>query len=325
MKNWKYFMMTSIVGSALMLGACGNGDKANESSKGASQTAESNANAESSEKLEGKISGDGSSTVSPIMEAIVEEYSAEQPKVQVSVGVSGTGGGFEKFINGETDFSNASRPIKDEEAAKLKEKKIDYTEMKIAYDGLSIVVNKENTWLKDATVKELKEIWIESGKEKKWSDINPKWPNEKIVYYSPGTESGTYDYFVNDILEGKDLVKSATLSEDDNVLVKGVESDKNAIGYFGFAYYLANKDKLQIVKVDGVEPTHDTIKSGEYTPLSRPLFVYVKNEAVKNNPVMYNFLEYTIKNAGAMAEAVGYVQSPEEDYTNDQKELEALK
>lgn len=318
-------MMTSIVGSALMLGACGNGDKANESSKGASQTAESNANAESSEKLEGKISGDGSSTVSPIMEAIVEEYSAEQPKVQVSVGVSGTGGGFEKFINGETDFSNASRPIKDEEAAKLKEKKIDYTEMKIAYDGLSIVVNKENTWLKDATVKELKEIWIESGKEKKWSDINPKWPNEKIVYYSPGTESGTYDYFVNDILEGKDLVKSATLSEDDNVLVKGVESDKNAIGYFGFAYYLANKDKLQIVKVDGVEPTHDTIKSGEYTPLSRPLFVYVKNEAVKNNPVMYNFLEYTIKNAGAMAEAVGYVQSPEEDYTNDQKELEALK
>ncbi|GEK32066.1 phosphate ABC transporter substrate-binding protein [Kurthia zopfii] len=325
MKNWKYFMMTSIVGSALMLGACGNGDKANESSKGASQTAESNANAESSEKLEGKISGDGSSTVSPIMEAIVEEYSAEQPKVQVSVGVSGTGGGFEKFINGETDFSNASRPIKDEEATKLKEKKIDYTEMKIAYDGLSIVVNKDNTWLKDATVKELKEIWIESGKEKKWSDINPKWPNEKIVYYSPGTESGTYDYFVNDILEGKDLVKSATLSEDDNVLVKGVESDKNAIGYFGFAYYLANKDKLQIVKVDGVEPTHDTIKSGEYTPLSRPLFVYVKNEAVKNNPVMYNFLEYTIKNAGAMAEAVGYVQSPEEDYTNDQKELEALK
>lgn len=318
-------MMTSIVGSALMLGACGNGDKANESSKGASQTAESNANAESSEKLEGKISGDGSSTVSPIMEAIVEEYSAEQPKVQVSVGVSGTGGGFEKFINGETDFSNASRPIKDEEATKLKEKKIDYTEMKIAYDGLSIVVNKDNTWLKDATVKELKEIWIESGKEKKWSDINPKWPNEKIVYYSPGTESGTYDYFVNDILEGKDLVKSATLSEDDNVLVKGVESDKNAIGYFGFAYYLANKDKLQIVKVDGVEPTHDTIKSGEYTPLSRPLFVYVKNEAVKNNPVMYNFLEYTIKNAGAMAEAVGYVQSPEEDYTNDQKELEALK
>lgn len=318
-------MMTSIVGSALMLGACGNGDKANESSKGASQTAESNANAESSEKLEGKISGDGSSTVSPIMEAIVEEYSAEQPKVQVSVGVSGTGGGFEKFINGETDFSNASRPIKDEEAAKLKEKKIDYTEMKIAYDGLSIVVNKENTWLKDATVDELKEIWIESGKEKKWSDINPKWPNEKIVYYSPGTESGTYDYFVNDILEGKDLVKSATLSEDDNVLVKGVESDKNAIGYFGFAYYLANKDKLQIVKVDGVEPTHETIKSGEYTPLSRPLFVYVKNEAVKNNPVMYNFLEYTIKNAGAMAEAVGYVQSPEEDYTNDQKELEALK
>ncbi|GEK33932.1 PstS family phosphate ABC transporter substrate-binding protein [Kurthia sibirica] len=325
MKNWKYFMMTGIVGSALILGACGNDEKSNSSSNSSSSSAESNASASDHEKLEGKLSGDGSSTVAPIMEAIVEEYSAEQPKVQVSVGVSGTGGGFEKFINGETDFSDASRPIKDEEAAKLKEKGIDYTEMKIAYDGLSIVVNKENTWLKDATVKELKEIWIESGKDKKWSDINSKWPNEKIVYYSPGTESGTYDYFVNDILEGKDIVKSATLSEDDNVLVKGVESDKNAIGYFGFAYYIANKDKLSVVKVDGVEPTHDTIKSGEYTPLSRPLFVYVKNEAVKSNPVMYNFMKYAIDNAGDLAESVGYVRSPDEDYSEDLTKLEALK
>ncbi|MEK4137773.1 PstS family phosphate ABC transporter substrate-binding protein [Kurthia sp. FSL E2-0154] len=323
MKNWKYFMMTSIVGSALILGACGNSNS--ESSKGSSTTSQTDAQAGENEKLEGKISGDGSSTVAPIMEAIVEEYSAVQPKVQVSVGVSGTGGGFEKFINGETDFSDASRPIKEEEAAKLKEKNIDYTELKIAFDGLSIVVNKENTWLKDATVDEIKKIWLEDGKEKKWSDINPKWPNEKIVYYSPGTESGTYDYFVNDILEGKDIVKSATLSEDDNVLVKGVESDKNAIGYFGFAYYVANKDKLQVVKVDGVEPTHDTIESGEYTPLSRPLFVYVKNEAVKNNSVMYNFTEYMVKNAGPMAEAVGYVKAPEDVYKEDLAKVEKLK
>lgn len=316
-------MMTSIVSSALILGACGKEDAAKDSASKANST--SNTSAESKEQLEGSISGDGSSTVAPIMEGIVEEYSATQPKVQVSVGVSGTGGGFEKFINGETDFSNASRPIKDEEAAKLKEKGIDYTEMKIAYDGLSIVVNKENTWLKDATVDELKKIWIEDGKEKKWSDINKAWPNEKIVYYSPGTESGTYDYFVNDILEEADLVKSATLSEDDNVLVKGVESDKNAIGYFGFAYYVANKDKLQIVKVNGVEPTHDTIKSGEYTPLSRPLFTYVKNDAVKNNPVMYNFVEYAIKNAGEMAEAVGYVKTPDSDYDKDLQSLSELK
>ncbi|MBQ0140341.1 MAG: PstS family phosphate ABC transporter substrate-binding protein [Kurthia sp.] len=318
MKSWKYVMVTTVVGSALFLGACGNDGDSNSQTK-------SNVSASNSEQLQGKLSGDGSSTVAPIMEAVVEEYAAEQPKVQVSVGVSGTGGGFEKFINGETDFSNASRPIKEEEAAKLKEKNIDYTEMKIAYDGLSIVVNKENTWLKDATVDELKQIWIEDGSEKKWSDINKDWPNEKIVFYSPGTESGTYDYFVNDILEGKDLVKNATLSEDDNVLVKGVESDKNAIGYFGFAYYIANKEKLQIVKIDGVEPTHETIKSGEYTPLSRPLFVYVKNEAVKENPVMYNFLAYMIDNSGDLAESVGYVKSPDSDYEEDKESLEKLK
>ena len=259
------------------------------------------------------------------MEAIVEEYANEQPKVQVSVGVSGTGGGFEKFINGETDYSDASREEKPEEAAKLKEKGIDYTEMKIAYDGLSIVVNKDNNWVKDLTVDQLKQIWLENGKDKKWSDINPKWPKEKIVFYSPGTDSGTYDYFVNDILEEKQLVKSATLSEDDNVLVKGVESDKNAIGYFGFANYLANKDKLKIVKIGGVEPTHETIKSGKYTPLSRPLFVYVKNSAVKDNPVMYDFMKYTLENAGDMAEAVGYVKTPDDVYKKDLAALEGLK
>lgn len=318
MPNLKYAMLTTVIGSALLLGACGEGTK--------SQTeTTSNASEANDKQLQGKIVGDGSSTVAPIMEAVVEEYAAEQPKVQVSVGVSGTGGGFEKFINGETDFTNASRPVKEEEVAKLKEKNIDYTELKIAYDGLSIVVNKENTWLKDATVDELKKIWIEDGMEKKWSDINKDWPKEKIVYYSPGTESGTYDYFVNDILEEKDLVKKATLSEDDNVLVKGVEADKNAIGYFGFAYYVANKEKLQIVKVNGVEPTHETIKSGEYTPLSRPLFIYVKNTAVKDNPVMYNFVDYTLERAGDLAEDVGYVKAPEADYTKDKASLDALK
>ncbi|MGM9968684.1 MULTISPECIES: PstS family phosphate ABC transporter substrate-binding protein [unclassified Rummeliibacillus] len=321
MKNWKYLMMTSVIGSALFLGACGNNDdSASKSNNGSTEQ-----KADASQKLEGKISGDGSSTVAPIMEAIVEEYANEQPKVQVSVGVSGTGGGFEKFIKGETDFSNASREIKDEEAAKLKEAGIDYTEMKIAFDGISIVVNKDNNWVEDLTVDQLKQIWLEDGKDKKWSDINPKWPDEKIVFYSPGTDSGTYDYFVNDILEEKQLVKSVTLSEDDNVLVKGVESDKNAIGYFGYAYYLANKDKLKVVKIGGVEPTHDTIESGEYTPLSRSLYVYVKNSAIKDNPVMYDFMKYTIENAGEMAEAVGYVKTPDDIYQKDLSALEALK
>ncbi|MCM3316209.1 PstS family phosphate ABC transporter substrate-binding protein [Rummeliibacillus stabekisii] len=318
MKKAKNLVAATMIGSALLLGACGQGD-------GKSKSSEAEQTAKADEVAESNISGDGSSTVAPILEGIVEEYSASHPKTQVSVGVSGTGGGFEKFINGETDFSNASRPVKDEEAAKLKEAGIDYTEMKIAYDGISIVVNKDNDWVEDLTVDQLKEIWTENGKNKKWSDINPKWPKEKISFYSPGTDSGTYDYFVNDILEGKDLVKNATLSEDDNVLVKGVESDRNGIGYFGFAYYLANKDQLKVVKIGGIEPTHETIKSGTYTPLSRPLFVYVKNKSVKENASMYNFMKYTIENAGEMAEAVGYVKTPDEDYKKDLESLEGLK
>lgn len=311
-------MVTSMATSALLLGACGADQKASNSSS------ETSTSAQSEEQLQGKVAGDGSSTVSPIMEAIVEEYAATQPKVQVSVGVSGTGGGFEKFINGETDFSNASRPVKEEEAAKLKEKGIDYTEFEIAYDGISIVVNKDNDWIEDVTVKELEEIWVDNGKKKKWSDINKDWPDEEIKFYSPGTDSGTYDYFVNDVLEEQQLDKSATLSEDDNVLVTGVESDKNAIGYFGFAYYEANKDKLKVVKIDGVEPTHDTIQSGDYTPLSRPLFVYANNKALEE-PAMYNFMEYALENAGAMAESVGYVKSPDNVYKEDKKKLEEFK
>lgn len=318
MKKWKYLMVTSMATSALLLGACGADQKASNSSS------ETSTSAQSEEQLQGKVAGDGSSTVSPIMEAIVEEYAATQPKVQVSVGVSGTGGGFEKFINGETDFSNASRPVKEEEAAKLKEKGIDYTEFEIAYDGISIVVNKDNDWIEDVTVKELEEIWVDNGKKKKWSDINKDWPDEEIKFYSPGTDSGTYDYFVNDVLEEQQLDKSATLSEDDNVLVTGVESDKNAIGYFGFAYYEANKDKLKVVKINGVEPTHDTIQSGDYTPLSRPLFVYANNKALEE-PAMYNFMEYALENAGAMAESVGYVKSPDNVYEEDKKKLEEFK
>lgn len=317
MKKWQYVMMTSMATSALLLGACGADQQANSNTS-------TEASSEAAEQVEGKISGDGSSTVSPIMEGIVEEYAGVQPNVQVSVGVSGTGGGFEKFMNGETAFSNASRPVKEEEAAKLKEKGIDYTEFEIAYDGISIVVNKENDWLTDVTTKELEQIWVDNGTKKKWSDINKDWPDEEIKFYSPGTDSGTYDYFVNDVLEEQQLDKSATLSEDDNVLVTGVESDKNAIGYFGFAYYEANKDKLKVVKINGVAPTHDTIQDGTYTPLSRPLFVYANNESLKE-PAMYDFMKYTLENAGDMAESVGYVKSPDDVYSEDMKKLETFK
>lgn len=323
MKNWKYLLMASVVGSALTLGACGNDSSTSKTGSNATQGTSTEGTKEVA--IEGKVAGDGSSTVAPIMEAIVEEYAGVQNKVQVTVGVSGTGGGFEKFIAGSTDFSNASRPIKDEEKEKLAAAGIDFTEFKIAYDGISLVVNKDNDWVDSLTMEDLQKMWTEDGTKKKWSDINPKWPNEEIVFYSPGTDSGTYDYFDEVVLKKADLVKAATLSEDDNVLVQGVQGDKNAIGFFGYAYYLANKDSLKVVKVGGVEPSNATIESGEYSPLSRPLFVYAKNSAIKDNAAAYDFMKYTLENAGEMAEAVGYVKLPEADYTKGLADLEALK
>ena len=318
MKNMKTLASLGLACS-ILLAACGGGDG------NTSATSDSTTTPKTSEGLSGSVAGDGSSTVAPIMEAIVEEYAQAEKDVKVSVGVSGTGGGFEKFIAGSTDFSNASRPIKDEEKAKLDEAGVDYTELKIANDGLTIVVNKENTWVDSLTVEDLAKMWAEDGTAKKWSDINPSWPAEEIVFYSPGTDSGTYDYFNEVVLEDTDLVKSATLSEDDNVLVTGIKGDKNAIGFFGYAYYEANKDALNAVLIDGVEPNAETIETGEYTPFSRPLFVYVSNAAVKEKKEVRNFMEYVIDNSGEMAKAVGYVQLPEADYEEARKTLDSVK
>ncbi|KAA0560700.1 phosphate ABC transporter substrate-binding protein PstS family protein [Rossellomorea aquimaris] len=311
MKSFKYLAMSAMIGSALVLGACG---------------AQGGAESGSGEQLSGSVKMDGSSTVAPIMEAVNEEYAAAQPDVKVSIGVSGSGGGFEKFIAGETDLSNASRPIKDEEKQKLEEAGIDFTEFEVAKDGLTIVVNKENDWVEDMTVEDLQKLWVEDGKTKKWSDINSEWPDEEVKFYSPGTDSGTYDYFNEVILEEKDMTKqNIQLSEDDNVLVQGVTGDKNAIGFFGFAYYLANKEELKAVKIGGVEPNNETIESGEYTPLSRPLFVYAKNASVKDNEAVYDFMKFTLDNSAEMAEAVGYVSLPEDKVKEATEKLEGLK
>lgn len=314
MKSFKYLAMSAMIGSALVLGACG------------AQGGAEGGNGENAEQLSGNVKMDGSSTVAPIMEAVNEEYAATQPDVKVSIGVSGSGGGFEKFIAGETDLSNASRPIKDEEKQKLEEAGIDFTEFEVAKDGLTIVVNKENDWAEDMTVEDLQKLWVEDGKTKKWSDINPEWPDEEVKFYSPGTDSGTYDYFNEVILEEKDMVKqNIQLSEDDNVLVQGVTGDKNAIGFFGYAYYLANKEELKAVKIGGVEPNNETIESGEYTPLSRPLFVYAKNASVKDNEAVYDFMKFTLDNSAEMAEAVGYVSLPEDKIKEATEKLEGLK
>lgn len=323
MRNWKFAMASTILGSALILGACGSTEENTGSGTETEQTTSDTAGEEA--VVEGTVSGDGSSTVAPIMEGIVEEYAGAQPDVQVTVGTSGTGGGFEKFIQGETDFSNASRPIKEEEAASLEEAGVEYTEFQLAFDGLSVVVSQENDWVEDLTVEDLKKLWIEDGTSKKWSDLNPEWPDEEVVFYAPGTDSGTFDYFNEVILEDEDLVSSATLSEDDNTLVQGIQADPNAIGFFGYAYYVANQDTLKVVSIDGVEPNNDTIESGEYSPLSRPLFTYANNAALTENEAAYDFMKYTLENAGAMAEAVGYVALPQEDYDKGLADLEALK
>ena len=314
MKKWEYLTTTAVLGSALFLAACG--DDANNSS---------NSINDEQSILSGKVYGDGSSTVAPITEALVEEYAAVQRDVEVAVGISGTGGGFEKFIAGETDFSNASRPIKDEEVQKLADAGIEYTELKLANDGLTVVILSDNDWATDLTIEQLKQIWIEDGTTKKWSDIDPSWPAEEIVYYSPGVDSGTFDYFNEVILEDEDLVSSAQLSEDDNVLVTGVSNDKYAIGFFGYAYYLENSSKLQAVKVNGVEPNAETIESNEYSPLSRPLYVYVKNDAVKENDAFYDFMKFTLENAGEMAAATGYVKLTDDQYAQGLQDLEALR
>ncbi len=317
MRNWKFAMASIVLGSALILGACGSTDTG-------TKTEETNSETAGEAVVEGMVSGDGSSTVAPIMEGVVEEYAGAQPDVQVTIGTSGTGGGFEKFIQGETDFSNASRPIKEEEVASLEEAGIDYTEFQLAYDGLSVVVSQENDWVENLTVEDLKKLWVEDGTTKKWSDINSEWPDEEVVFYAPGTDSGTYDYFNEVILEDEDLVSTATLSEDDNTLVQGIQADANAVGFFGYAYYVANQDTLKVVSIDGIEPTNETIESGDYSPLSRPLFIYANNAVLTDNRAAYDFMTYTLENAGVMAEAVGYVALPQEEYDKALADLEAL-
>ena len=303
------------------LAACGNGDGA---------TAESGMETGSTTATGGgTVLVDGSSTVFPIMEGVAEEFSIANPEIKATIGVSGTGGGFEKFIAGETDISNASRPIKDEEIALLEEAGIEYTEFQLALDGLTVVVNNENDWVDQLTIEELAMIWKEGTGVETWADVREGWPEEKIELFSPGTDSGTYDYFDEVILDGEQINKAASLSEDDNVLVQGVSGSANALGYFGYAYFLENSDIVKAVPiVNGagvaVTPNDTTVQDGSYEPLSRPLFIYVKNEALENESV-YEFTKYTLEMAAEMAAEVGYVALPAESYETALTTLEGLK
>ena len=317
MKSFKHLALSAIMGSVVVfVAACGGATEETESPETDTKNAEEEAT------LQGEVIVDGSSTVYPIMEAVTYEYNAVQPDVKVSVASSGSGGGFKKFVVGETDLSNASRPIKDKEVAAAKDGGIAFEELKLAFDGLSVVVNQENDFATDLTVEDLKKIWLEddSIEVKKWSDINPDWPAEEIKFYAPGTDSGTYDYFDEVILDEENI----QLSEDDNTLVTGVTGDEYAIGFFGYAYYLENKDRLNVVKINGVEPNGETIESGEYSPLSRPLFTYVNTESLKEEHV-YDFVKYTLENAAEMAESVGYVRLPQNVYDEQLETIESYK
>lgn len=275
----------------------------------------------SAAKLSGTVKVDGSSTVFPVTEAVAEEFGKIEPKVRVTVGIAGTGGGFKKFAAGEIDISDASRTIKDSEKQAAEKNGVSFVELPVAFDGITVVVNKNNTWVDHLTADELKKIWMPESKVKTWKDVRPNWPDRAIKLYGPGTDSGTFDYFT-EAINGKSQLSRAdfTKSEDDNVLVKGVAGDKDALGYFGYAYYLENQNLIKAVPIDGgkgpVMPSDTTINNGTYAPLSRMIYIYVSKNAAKR-PEVFHFVEFYLKNVGKLVKEVGYIALPEKQYTMD--------
>ena len=266
------------------------------------------------------ITVDGSSTVYPVTEALAEEYRRVSPQTNVTIGISGSGGGFQKFGRGEIDIANASRPIKDNEARIAQENGVGYIELEVAYDGLAVIVHPENDWVESFTVEELRKIWEPSaqGTITHWNQINPEWPAEEIHLYGPGVASGTFDYFTEAIVgESGSSRGDYTASEDDNVLVQGVSGDKFGLGFFGLAYYEANQDKLRLVPIDGgngpIAATAETIRNGTYAPLSRPLFLYVNSTSL-DNPKVIEFMRFYLETAPEVMREVGYVPLTEEEY-----------
>jgi len=278
--------------------------------------------------LQGEIKIDGSSTVYPITEAITEEFLKLHPSVKITVGISGTGGGFKKFSRGEIDITNASRNIKESEIKSCDENNIKYIDLKIAYDGLVVVVNPANNWVDHLTVEELKKIWQpeSQGKLTRWKQIRNNWPNEEFHLFGPGVASGTYDYFT-EVIVGKQGSSRGdfTASEDDNVLVQGVANDINSLGFFGLAYYEENKDKLKLVPIDNgngpVLPDINSVRNGSYSPLSRPLFIYINDNALTRKEVV-EFIRFYLDNAENLATEVGYIPLSKEEYQKEKQKFE---
>ena len=265
---------------------------------------------------------DGSSTVYPVTEAVAEDFQkAKKQQVKVTVGISGTGGGFKKFCRGETDVSNASRPILKSEMADCQKAGIEYYELPVAFDALTVVINPRNTFIKQLTVAEMKKIWepAAQGKVMRWNQVNPAWPDQPMKLFGPGADSGTFDYFTEAVVgKAKSSRGDFTASEDDNVLVTGVARDVNGLGYFGYAYYIENKDKLKAVPIvndkgQAVEPSMEAVLKGAYTPLARPIFIYVNAKSF-GKPEVKEFVEFYMKHGAQLAKEVKYVPLPDSAY-----------
>jgi phosphate transport system substrate-binding protein len=277
--------------------------------------------------LHGEIDSDGSSTVGFLTQAVVEEFDALAPEVQISVAVSGTSGGFKRFCAGEIDISNASRSITDEERATCARNGIDVYEFEVAYDGITLVTNKENTWLTCISTYQLSQLWKKESSVNTWTDLNTEFPGATISLYGPGPDSGTLDIFIEAILDGDEIRQDFTASEDDFVLVEGVAGDFNALGYFGLAFYQANQDVLNAVAIEAgdgncVTPSPESVGDGTYRPLSRPLFIYVRADAL-HRPEVREFTRFYLNEAPALAVEVGYVASPVEIYTEGLQRFES--
>ncbi len=304
MKSAAVLLLVSCVTLALVAAGCGGDDSSG-----------------------GTITADGSSTVGPFTTRAAEDFRTDNPDVQITVGISGTGGGFERFCVGETDISNASRAIDDDEKAICEENGVEYVELQVATDALTNVVNSENDWASCLTVEQLNAIWKPASKVSNWNQVDPSFPDVALKLYGAGTDSGTFDYFTGAI-NGEEGASRSDFSatEDDNVTVQGVSGDKGALGYFGFSYYEENQDKLKALEVDSgggcVAPSAATAQDGSYTPLSRPLFMYVKTSSLADNQSLDDFVRYALDNEQTIAEEARFVPLTQEQIDEQLQKLE---
>jgi phosphate binding protein len=310
--------LTALAAASLLVSGCGGQNGAG------SGTAEGGG-------ISGTVTVDGSSTVAPLSEAAADLFRSVEPGVNVTVATAGTGGGFQKFCAGETDISDASRPIKDEEAGACKAKGIDYTEVIVANDGLSVVVNPENSWATCLTVEQLKTMWSpeSEGKINNWNQIDKSFPDQPLTLFGAGTDSGTFDYFT-EAINGEEGASRTDYSpsEDDNVTIQGVKGDKGAVGYFGLSYVEQNPDAVKAVEVDGgagcVPPSRETVQDKSYKPLARPLFIYVKNSSYKDNAAVRSYVDFYVENEAKVAEEALFVGLTPEQKKTAQDELGSI-